>query len=185
MKIVWAFAENTILPPTVDIRALKNIAPIWGSWRTLRSYQTDNAICWDSEQAAKLINTGYSKLCNLYISQKTYNSLRNPENINYFGGDIDISVDSIDDIITLHLAAQVADVILLVGFDLETRKTATQSRTNYIGLTAQTFRSNSKQWVLVDHYTDLASEFQNITNLTRDNLSNVLKLLTPTNINGE
>jgi hypothetical protein len=100
-----------------------------------------------------------------------------------FGGSFDFAVDSVDDIISTHLVASVADVILMVGFDLETKSNPTPSRNNYIGLLAQAIESSGKQWVIVDHHTDLAEPIQKLSNITRDLLPNVLQLLG--NNNGE
>jgi len=107
--------------------------------------------------------------------------LKSPKGVRAFGGEFDFVVDSVDDIIAAHLVSSVADVILMVGFDLESKPT--ERRTNYIGLLAEAVRSSGKQWVVVDHYTDLAEPIQKLSNITRDLLPNVLQLLG--NNNGE
>ena len=183
MNLAWLFAENTILPPTTSVQAIKDLAPIWGSWRTQRSYQADNVVCWDPTQAVKLVAQGYAKICNLYIPEKIYQQLQKPKGVRAFGGDFDFSVDSVDDIVATHLAASVADVIIMVGFDLEAKTKSSPSRNNYIGLLAQAIESSGKQWVIVDHHTDLAESIQKLSNITRDLLPNVLQLLG--NNNGE
>jgi hypothetical protein len=177
MNIAWLFAENTVLPPTTPVQDIKDLAPIWGSWRTQRGYQTDNVVCWDPGQAEKLIRQGYAKICNLYIPKKVYQQLNKPAGARAFGGEFDFVVDSVDDIIAAHLVASVADVILMVGFDLETKTKPTPSRNNYIGLIAKAIESSGKQWVIIDHHTDLAEPIQKIANITSDLLPNVLQLL--------
>jgi len=62
MNIAWLFAENTLLPPATDIQAIKDAAPVWGSWRTQRGYQTDNVICWQHDQAVQLVAQVYPAL---------------------------------------------------------------------------------------------------------------------------
>ena len=181
MNIAWLFAENTMLPPTTPVQAIKDQAPIWGSWRTQRGYNTDNVVCWDTEQAAKLVAQGYAKICNLYIPQAVYTQLKSPKGVRAFGGEFDFAVDSVDDIIAAHLVSSVADVVLMVGFDLESK--STERRNNYVGLLAEAIRSSGKQWVIVDHHTNLAEPIQNLANITRDLLPNVLQLLG--NNNGE
>ena len=181
MNVAWLFAENTMLPPTTPVQAIKNLAPIWGSWRTQRGYNTDNVICWNSEQAAKLVAQGYAKICNLYIPQAVYTQLKEPKGVRAFSGEFDLVVDSVDDIVAVHLVASVADVVLMVGFDLESKSTT--SRINYIGLITEAIRASGKQWVVVDHHTDLAESIQKLPNITRDILPNVLQLLG--NNNGE
>lgn len=177
MNIAWLFAENTLLPPTTPVQAIKDLAPIWGSWRTQRGYQTDNVVCWDIEQALKLVAQGYSKICNLYVPEKIYQQLGKPAGVRAFGGEFDFAVDSVDDIIATHLVASVADVILMVGFDLEAKTKPSPGRNNYIGIMAQAMASSGKQWVIVDHHTDLAEPIQKLANTTRDLLPNVLQLL--------
>jgi len=177
MNIAWLFAENTILPPTIPVQAIKDLAPIWGSWRTQRSYQSDNVVCWDPDQAEKLCRQGYAKICNLYIPEPVYKQLNKPAGVRVFGGGFDFAVDSVDDIIATHLVASVADVILMVGFDLEAKTKPSASRNNYIGILAQAIGASGKQWVIIDHHTDFAEPIQKLSNITSDLLPNVLQLL--------
>jgi len=177
MNIAWLFAENTVLPPTTPVQAMRDLAPIWGSWRTQRSYQSDNVVCWDPTQADKLCRQGYAKTCNLYIPETVYQQLDKPAGVRVFGGGFDFAVDSVDDIIATHLVASVADVILMVGFDLEAKTKPSASRNNYIGILAQAIGDSGKQWVIIDHHTDFAEPIQKLSNITSDLLPNVLQLL--------
>jgi hypothetical protein len=177
MNIAWLFAENTVLPLTTPVQAIRDLAPIWGSWRTQRSYQSDNVVCWNPDQAEKLVRQGYAKTCNLYIPEKVYQQLKNPNGVRAFGGVFDFAVDSVDDVIATHLVASVADVILMVGFDLEAKPNPTKSRNDYIGILAHAIEHSGKQWVIVDHHTDLAEPIQKLSNITSDLLPNVLQLL--------
>ena len=101
MNIAWLFAENTLLPPATDVQAIKNVAPIWGSWRTQRGYQTDNVICWDPVQATQLVAQGYGAICNLFIHQSVYDELEKPEGVRVFGGEFVHAVDSHDDVVSM------------------------------------------------------------------------------------
>jgi hypothetical protein len=178
MNIAWLFAENTLLPPATDVQAIKNVAPIWGSWRTQRGYQTDNVICWDPEQATQLVAQGYSAICNLFIHQSVYDKLDQPKGVQVFGGEFVHAVDSHDDVVGMHLVASAVDVVLMVGFDFTEPKTPTEARTNYLGLTAQVVRDHpKKQWVMIDHSTELAKPFASQENITCDRMKNVLQLL--------
>jgi hypothetical protein len=178
MNIAWLFAENTLLPPTTDVQAIKNVAPIWGSWRTQRGYQTDNVICWDPQQATQLISQGYGAICNLFVPQSVYDELEKPGGVRVFGGEFVHEVDSHDDIVGMHLVASAADVVLMVGFDFVEPKNPTESRTNYLGLASQVVRDHPKQqWVLIDHGTELAKPFHDLENITCDKMKNVLQLL--------
>ena len=178
MNIAWLFAENTLLSPAADVQAIKNVAPIWGSWRTQRGYQTDNVICWDSQQATQLIAQGYSAICNLFVHQSVYDELGKPDRVHVFGGEFVHAVDSHDDIVGMHLVASASDVILMVGFNFTESKNPTESRINYLGLAAQVVKSSPKQqWVMVDHSIDLAKPFEGQENITCDKMKNVLQLL--------
>jgi hypothetical protein len=178
MNIAWLFAENTLLPPATDLQAIKNVAPIWGSWRTQRGYQTDNVICWDPVQATQLVAQGYGAICNLFIHQSVYEQLEKPDRVRVFGGEFVHSVDSADDIVGMHLVASAADVILMVGFDFVEPKNSNESRMNYLGLAAQVVQDHPKQqWVMVDHSPELAKPFAGQENITCDRMKNVLQLL--------
>lgn len=177
MNIAWLFSENTVLRPDIDLQKIKDIAPIWGSWRIQRGYHIDNAVCWNNEQAEKLIAQGYSKICNLFVHQSVYNQQKKPNTINVFDGEFGMPVDCPDDVIAAHLVESAADVVLMMGFDFEQRKKSSESRNNYISLMAQLIKSSQKQWVIIDHCTDLDHAFDKIANLTRDKLPNVLHLL--------
>jgi hypothetical protein len=134
-------------------------------------------VCWDPTQAEKLVRQGYAKTCNLYIPETVYQQLNRPVSVRVFGGVFDFAVDSVDDIIATHLVASVADVILMMGFDLEAKTKPSASRNNYIGILAQAIGASGKQWVIVDHHTDLAEPIQKLSNITSDLLPNVLQLL--------
>jgi len=178
MNIAWLFAENTLLPPATDVQAIKNVAPIWGSWRTQRGYQTDNVICWDPAQATQLVAQGYSAICNLFIHESVYDELERPKGVRVFGGEFVHAVDSCDNVVGMHLVASAADVILMVGFDFAEPETPTESRNNYLGLAAQVIQDHpKKQWVMIDHSTELAKPFAGQENITCDRMKNVLQLL--------
>lgn len=177
MNIAWLFAEDTLLPPSQDTQLMRDIAPIWGSWRTQRAYQTDNVVCWTADQAAVLIKQGYADVCNLHISQVVYDQLHQPPGVKVFGGQFEFDVDSVDDIVAAHLSSSVADVIIMVGFDLESKSQAKSSRNNYMELLSQCIHHSKKQWVIVDHPQNLDQRIQKLSNITRDLLPNVLQLL--------
>ena len=55
MNVSWVLADTLTLDPLVNIDAMKEIGPMWGSWKTWRSCQTDNVICYDLGKAQELI----------------------------------------------------------------------------------------------------------------------------------
>jgi hypothetical protein len=135
-------------------------------------------ICWDPAQATQLVAQGYGAICNLFIHQSVYEQLEKPNGVRVFGGEFVHAVDSHDDVVGMHLVASAADVILMVGFDFVEPKTPTESRNNYLGLAAQVIQDHpKKQWVMIDHSTELAKPFAGQENITCDQMKNVLQLL--------
>lgn len=174
MNIVWLFSETTDLGPSVNIDQLHDLAPIWGSWRTWRGYGTDNVVCYEAAQAHVLIEQDYQSVCNLYVPQEAWEKANRPQKVFAFGGAFPESTDHGEDIISMHLAASQAQIVLMVGFELD----AKQPSNSYIELVAQTMKAYSQvQWVLVDHSEQLAKPLQGLKNVTCDKLNNVLQLL--------
>ena len=174
MKIAWLFSENTILGPQVDVDQLHDLAPIWGSWRTWRSYGTDNVVCYDSEQARQLVEQEYQKVCNLYIHQTTWEELGKPVNTRCFGGEFPHLFEFADDVVAMHLASTANDIVLMMGFRLD----SSQPKSPYLDFVAQTVQTTTKtQWVLIDHESKLSKSFAGLKNITCDKLQNVLQLL--------
>ena len=78
----------------------------------------------------------------------------------------------------MHLAATVSDIVLLFGFDCH-KVIDDQRHVNYRNLVQQAIAQNaSTQWVLVDHPDSLWTELDNLPNLTKDTLNNIIKQLT-------
>ena len=174
MNIAWLFAESIDLVPTVDIKQLHAAAPIWGSWRTWRSYGTDNVICYNADQARKLVEQQYQKVCNLYIHQTVWEELGKPTTTRCFGGEFPHSFEFADNVVAMHLASAANDIVLMMGFELDSK----QPKSPYLDFVAQTVQTTPKtQWVLVDHEPKLAKSFAGLKNITCDKLQNVLQLL--------
>jgi len=175
MNICWVLAEHAVIPITVTAITLKSVAPIWSSWRNIRSFDVDNAVCYDAVQASRLILNEYHTVCNLYvpeITQQQYQTLP----LNAFGGSFDFDIVSQDDIVGLHLASSPGQVVLLLGFDLNT---AVDPKTqDYIELIYQTINGYPQtQYVIIDQPNNVDKKLLGLANLTCDNLSNVLTLL--------
>lgn len=183
MKINWVAAEGYSLDPGIDAESMKNVGPIWGSWTTWRSCSTDNVICSNRSKAADLIKRSFQKNCNFYVPEQFNQDLGRPVGVKLFGGKFDEEVTSLDNIISMHLASDTGEIVLLLGFNLtpivgpnllfEQHKIK-----NYYGLMRSLFVTKTDvQWVLVDHPPTLDKNFQNLPNLTCDTLGNVLQLL--------
>lgn len=100
-----------------------------------------------------------------------------------FDGDFNMPVDGIEDIIAMHLAQQVSDVVLLFGVQLflpqqiddpeKKRKTL-----NRHGLIYNLIRSDPEtQWVSVDATTPIDKKYQDLPNFGSDTLDNVSELV--------
>ena len=180
MNINWVLADSIVLDPTIDIRQLKNIGSLWGSWRTWRSCQTDNVICNDLTKSTELIKREFQKTCNLYIPNSIYQQLNRPEGVRLYEGAFTHDVDHQEDIIAIHLASGSNDIVLLLGFDLTEKqpnidKSLEHRAGNYRELILQAISGNSNvQWVLVDHPDPIMKKLVNLPNLSTDTMENVL-----------
>ena len=184
MNINWVIADGYQVDPTVDLSVLKNIGPIWGSWRTWRSCGTDNVVCHNKTKAQELVQRDFQTNCNFFVSEQNFRSIGRPHGVQFYGGEFNEETNSIEDIIALHLASSKSNIILLLGFSFQkisteiTDKFELHKIKNYYGLTRSLVASSPKlQFVLVDHPGEPDKSFRDLANLTCDNLENVLKLL--------
>lgn len=184
MNITWTVAAGHQINPIVDISALKNVGPIWGSWTTWRSCGTDNVVCHELAKAKDLVLRDFQKSCNFYTSEQYHADLGRPTGVRYYGGTFDQEVDNIEDIISLHLACSLSEIVLMMGFsfppigEIADRFEMHKLRNRY-GLVRSLISNNPEiQFVLIDHPKKIEKTFSELPNLTCDNLGNVLKLLT-------
>jgi len=183
MNVCWVAAHNYTIDPTVDIEVLKSTGPIWGSWTTWRSCATDNVICHSLPKAQELVDRSFQTRANFFTHKDYYADLGRPAGVRLYGGNYNQIVINIDDIIALHLAASTAEIVLLLGFDFgeifaKEDRFDQHKITNQHGLTRGVIVQNPNiQWVAVDHAPTLDKSYQVLSNLTCDNMSNVLKLL--------
>jgi len=184
MNINWVIADGYHVDPTVDLTVLQNIGPIWGSWRTWRSCGTNNVICHDITKAQELLQRSFQTNCNFFVPKKNFSSIGRPPGVQFYGGEFNEETNSIEDIVALHLSSDKSEIILLLGFKLQkisteiTDKFELHKIKNYYGLTRSLVASKPEiQFVLVDHPGEPDKSFQDLANLTCDNLENVLQLL--------
>lgn len=176
LNISWVIAEGYQFDPTINVDTIKDIGPIWGSWTTWRGCGTDNVICNNKPKAIGLIDRKFNEGCNFYVPDALYQELDNPTRVLRYGGSFHHDMEHTDDIVALNLASINSDIVLMLGFDLTPIPTKKQ---HYYGYTLSAIKRDPNiQWVLVDHPADLDNNFQDLTNLTCDNLGNVLQLLT-------
>lgn len=182
MNISWVVADNIVLDPLADVVAMKEIGPIWGSWRTWRSCATDNVICHTHSRAEELIKRGFATSCNFYIPNSIFAGLNRPDNVRLYEGSF---VDDFqpEEIVAIHLAATASDIVLLLGFDwcevdVSTDKLVAHRQHVYRTLVKSAINSNpTVQWVLVDHTGDIMPALADLPNLTKDTMAAALSLL--------
>lgn len=183
MRISWVVADDTFLPPDIDINQLRDIGPIWGGWKTWRNCGTDNVICNDPEKARDLVIRGFQKNCNFYLPKSLFVDIGRPDGVRLFDGKFKFEVEKQDELISMHLASSSSDVVLLLGFNWKDQPKISDRYQEHL---AQNYRNTVKhaikdnaavQWVLVDHPDGLMTELNELDNLTQDSLANVLEIL--------
>lgn len=180
MRISWVIADNANLDPLIDHNDLKNIGPIWGSWKSWRQFKTDNVICYDFKKAHELLSRNFQEKCNFYIKEEDFVSLERPTNVKLFRGQFPKEIDNCDDIVSMHLASSQSDIVLLLGFDLVQKNIADKLKAHqqhvYLHLVKSTIQSNSNvQWVILDQPKSELKTYKDLTNFTTDTLQQVLK----------
>jgi hypothetical protein len=176
VKISWVIAEGYQFDPAVDLGAVKDIGPIWGSWTTWRGCGTDNVVCNNRVKAQELLERGFQNGCNFYIPNLTWQELNRPTGVHSYGGEFEHTVQRTDDIVALHLAGSTADIVIMTGFKLIPNSDSDDP--HYFGHVLSAIKQHpDTQWVIIDHHTDLDKHFQDLANLTCDTLGNVLQLL--------
>lgn len=183
MRINWVVADATVFPPDVDVNALKDIAAIWGGWRTWRGCSTDNVVCDDAGKARELLKRNMNEMCNMYVPSAVYAELDRPKGVRLYEGRFTFEIDNKDELISIQLVSGQSDVVLLIGFDWTEKPESTDRliahrATNYQRFIKDTISSNPNvQWVLVDHDGEVMPELAEFENLTKDTLENVIELL--------
>ena len=163
-------------------QAMKDIAPLWGSWKTWVDFNTDNVICHDLDKSRDLINRAFHAVCNFYVWRDHHDQLGRPARVSVYDGSYHVSVPDIEDIVAMHLAASKSDMVLLLGFDFG-RVISTdnaeldQGLRDRLGMLRGALASTNVQWVAIDHDAVPDASFANLTNFTRDTMDNVLRLL--------
>jgi hypothetical protein len=180
MNINWVLSDNLVLDPMVTVDQLKELGSFWGSWRTWRSYQTDNVVCHAMSKAQELIHRKFHQHCNFYIPNSLYVDLDRPQGVRLYEGNFVHDIDNQEEIVSMHLAAGLCDIVLLLGFDFQ-KKPKNSDRLlehrahAYRELVYQVIKNNpTVQWVIIDHPGELREEMSLLENITLDSLSNIL-----------
>lgn len=180
MKITWVLADTAEINPAIEIERLKSIGPLWGGWRTWRSYNTDNVVCHSEEDTRSLISKNFHLRCNMYLPEEVYQNVDRPTNVKLYQGKFHELVDHPDEIVSMHLASTSSNIVLLIGFDLAPRnldhdRLAKHKWHNYVQYFLHIIKANlDVQWVVLDHPSSIEKVLQGLPNLQFDNLDNVL-----------
>lgn len=185
MNINWVMASTYDPGMGFDVGQFKNIGPIWSSYKAWRACVSDNVICHDSQQTQELLRREFQKVCNFYIPVQHFMDLGRPTGVKLYEGDYLQDTRDLEDVIALHLAASVSDIVLMMGFDfskpepIEDRLENHRVR-NRLGLIRKVILDNQQvQWALIDHFKEPDEAWLSLPNLTRDNMHSVIQLLGP------
>lgn len=181
MKISWIIADG-FLNSAVKSEQLKTIGPLWSSWKSWRNWQSDNVLCDNMRHSQELIDRNFHKSCNFYIPEKYYVQLGRPAGVKVYNGNFPAEFDKTEEIISMHLAAENADLVLLLGFNVSVINSSdayqTHKKINYLNAFRATINTYvDVQWALIDHLSDIDPSLKDKPNLTCDNFESVLKLL--------
>jgi len=180
MNISWILANGLIPDPELDLQQLKEIGPFWGGWQTWRSCSTDNVICNDFDRAQSLLARKFNEGCNFYIPNTIYQQLDHPPAVKLYDGTTNLDLENKEEIIAMHLAASQSDIVLLLGFDCQSKaknadRLLEHRAQNYRNLIRHAVIEHSRvQWVLIDHPSELMKELKDLPNITQDTIDGVL-----------
>lgn len=183
MKIAWLISQQIGETTKLDMDALKQHTPTWGSCHIWGRFKVDNIVCNNINTTRALVDRNIQKETNLFVPQKHITQLGNPPNLKGFQGEFkDTNINNKDDIIGLNIVSNMYDVILLVGFKFakskSTNKLEQHKQFAYIHNVHTIIKENpDKQFVLVNQKGKLSADFEALENLTRDSLNNVLELI--------
>jgi len=183
MRISTIYAAAFVRPPDLDTETIKQIGATWGSWKTWRACATDNVICHDVGHARELYRRSLHKSCNLYLPEKFYNKMSRPMDVRFYQGDFQEDIQDLEDVVAMHLVAGISDLVLMFGYDLSNPgpildRMVLRSLRNRLGLIRSCLAQNHQvQWVAINHDRPLDPAFGELTNLTCDQINNVLQLL--------
>lgn len=184
MKVAWCFASGCTIDPTIDIEQVQKIGTTWGSWKTWRSCDTENVVCYDFKKAGELNKRALQAVTNLYMPQDFYSRLNRPSGIKYFEGTYLEELDEIEDIISIHLAAaSKVSIVLLLGYSWEIPQNIDPVEThkikNYYGMLRSAIANNPQiQFVAVEvQENQVDSAYTQLENFTCDSMQTVLQLL--------
>lgn len=177
MNIAWVISESSITQkslPTAE--TLKSIAPSWGGWKTWKQFRTDNSISLWRYETVELMRNAFHAVSHLYIPLEDFKFLGEPAGMSAFNGSFsDTDVPFKSDIVALNLAAQQADVVLLVGFNLGDNSSVDPALwKRYVTDIEHVFKHHANTQFVLIGYPYSAPVFDNVTVDTIDSVKSLL-----------
>lgn len=174
MKISVVIANRTVIDPTINPENLKAIGETWGSWHQWHQSHPQNVLCHSVEQATKFVENNFHTACKLWTHERAFGGKR--PDVYTYGGDFVHEIPDPEEIVALHLATSLSDIVVLVGFDWETLHT-----TDSVQLHQRMVRDDliqkiveqrpSVQWVIT---SDVPESLNKLPNVMSDTLQNIL-----------
>jgi len=176
MRVNWILGIDAPVLDSATVEGMKDVAPIWSGTSRMQPGVADNLVCHDLIRGELMLRKRYDMIYNLYVTHRLQN-LGIDSQASYYQGQFDGAITAIEDIICLHLVASISDLVILVGFDLETQAAAPESeaKRNRLGMIRQLMTNDQDlQWILVQDASGLDPAFGDLPNVSCDALENVL-----------
>lgn len=174
MKIAIIFA-NGFTTGKASPTMLRKVGNLWGDMDTHKAWATDNVVCVNNEAARLAINMGVHERCNFFINDTNFETVGKIKNVRYYSGTFPGEFSRPEEVISMNLAANYFDLVILLGFDLD--ESETQDQINYIAaVKAAVTQAPEVQWVAIPLRKNVSKVFDELDNFTVDNLDNVINL---------
>lgn len=183
MEICWVVQKDYNPELNIGAEKMKDLCTVWGSYESWRRCLTDNCVVEDFSEALRLIDRELNLKTNLWTHEENYDNLGRPEALSLHNITIDKTLQDKDDLVALALAGARYDLVMCIGFDISlhteiTDKLALHEHKRYLSAIANIVKGfDQTQFVFIDLPADPSENFDNLANLTCDNIENVLTLV--------
>ena len=184
MEYCWLVQKEYNPQSTIGVDKMKEIASIWGSWKSHRNCLTDNSVVDDFKDASTLLKRGFNLETNLWTHEDNFIRLSRPEAMSLHKIGIDKDLQDRDDLVAMALTGARYDLVIALGFDLSYNTTLTDpleihEHKRYLSALANIVKGFSNtQFVFIDLPQDPTQNFTKLENFSCDNIQNVLELVT-------
>ena len=183
MEYCWLAQKDYDPDTTIGTDKMKDVASIWGSWKSHRQCQTDNCVVDDFKDANSLIKRNFNFETNLWTHEENFVNLGRPDALSLHKIGIDNDLQDRDDLVAMALAGARYDLVIAVGFDLSyntklTDKLEINNHKRYLSAVANIIKGfSTTQFVFIDLPLEATQNFSKLENFTCDNMQNVLTLV--------